>query len=209
MAKKSGQSAQVDTPPEEPGSEIAPPVVADPPAEEAVQEPIEPADPIVEPAAADETDPEAPFGRKKDGTPAKQRGRKGAGGSGTSIAHGDSLEQRLASVTPAPARSPRAAPSPPPIAADYGELGKLAANLFFALPQSFLGEEWAPEGQEPKMVADAFTHYFKATGMSDIPPGWMLTITLSGYTAAKMQKPTVRERIGGALSWCKNLVLRR
>ena len=46
--------------------------------------------------SADDEDSLAPYGRNKDGTPAKKRGRK--------IASGDDLFQRLDSVTPAPPR---------------------------------------------------------------------------------------------------------
>lgn len=166
---------------------------------------IDPAPPAPEPAPPpdDGTDPEAPYGRKADGTPRAKPGRKKAA---------DEAAARLESVTPAPPRVTKAVPiaAPAPIAAsvDYKALGETAATLWFNVPQPLLGEEWGPNEGEPRLIADAFSRYFKSTGVSDIPPGMALALVLTSYTMARLTKPTIKDRFVMGFKWLMSRVKR-
>jgi len=159
--------------------------------------------PLTEPGeSASGIDPEAPYGRKKDGTPAKKRGRQ-AGSQ-------NDLFERLDSVTQSTPR-PRPGPSNPPIAAivtDYRAVGQMAANLWFNVPQTIFGEDWSPEPNEIPLVAKGFTDYFQAKGISQISPELSLGLILLGYTAGKLNKPTVKSRFSKVAEWIKSKIRR-
>lgn len=153
--------------------------------------PIDPADDI-----------EAPYGRKADGTPRAKPGRKG-GGDGKR----DAQRSRLNSVSQAGPRPP----SPPPIntpaviSADYEQLGKTAATLFFGCGEMVFGNDWAPtSADEAHSVAFAFRDYFKAKQIEQIDPTVGLMLILGSYTAVRITKPTVKSRLMGAFSWLKS-----
>lgn len=116
----------------------------------------------------------------------------------------------LNSVTPAP---PRPAPiSAPVIAAalpvDYEQMARTAANLWFNVPQLVFGEEWAPETAEVTPIKDAFKDYFEAEKLPRIPPSWGLALVLLTYTTKRVTKPTIKERIYGAVEWVKSKIKR-
>lgn len=145
---------------------------------------------------------DAPYGFRKDGTPAKKRGRKPAGDAGIP---GETRE-RLESVTQAPPRrqSPPPTPQAAPIAVDYDALGKVAATLWFGTGEVLLGSEWAPETGEPMMIAGAFSKYFQASGINDIPPGAQLALILGSYALKRTTRPTIKSKLSGAMQWLKN-----
>ena len=178
---------------------IAPPIVA--------VEPTEPVD-AFELDGDPAIDPEAPYGRNKDGTPAKKRGRKG----------GDT-SSRLDSVTPAPPRvKPQAPPTPnisaivvpPSIPVDYDALGGVVANLWFNGGVMILGTEWEPDTArgEHVTVKNAFRDYFKSKSITELDPGLMLFVTLSSYALARVQKPTIQERTRSMWTWIKTKIKR-
>lgn len=168
----------------------------------------------------DEVDPpidnvapvEAPYGFNKDGTPAKKRGRK-AGSTGDQTP----LFDRLDSVTQArPLPRAKSAekssqpviPSPQAIATDYRVMGETAANVWFNVGEMAFGEDWQPEPNEPQMIAGAFRDYFQAKEIKAIDPTIVLLIALGGYTVKRLNKPTLRNRLGGIVTWIKNKVKR-
>jgi len=193
------------------GAEAAPPSPTPAPAPEATPAPA-PAPEAPEgadDAGAEGIDPEAPYGRKADGTPRAKPGRKSAGAA---------QRERLESVTPAPPRvdKPRAIAPPAPVApppsipVDYTGLGRTAANLWFNVGQIPFGEDWAPntEAKEHEIVAGAFRDYFKAKNVSEIDPTVSLCLVLGSYTLARVTKPTIKSRIAGAWVWLKSKVAR-
>jgi hypothetical protein len=115
----------------------------------------------------------------------------------------------LNSVTPAP---PRPVPPPPaapvPLPVDYEIMARAAANMWFNIPQLVLGEEWAPESSEVIPVKDAFKDYFESEKLPRIPPSWAIALTLVTYAAKRVNKPTIKERIYGAVSWVKSKIKR-
>lgn len=168
---------------------------------EPVQGAIEDPTPSEHPTGSE--DELAPYGRRADGTPRQKPGRKSASAQ---------TDARLESVTPAPPRVtraiPMAAPAPIAVSVDYKALGETAATLWFNVPQPLLGEEWGPNDSEPRLIADAFTRYFKATGVNDIPPGMALVLVLTSYTMARMTKPTIKDRFVMGWKWISSKIKR-
>jgi hypothetical protein len=75
-------------------------------------------------------------------------------------------------------------------------------GLWIAAGISIFGDDWKPESDaEQNALNKAFYDYFKAKGMADLPPGWALAATLGMYTAARLRKPTVAQRIGYGVQW--------
>jgi preprotein translocase subunit Sec61beta len=151
---------------------------------------------------------DAPYGLNKDGTPAKKRGRKPATESETAALH-----DKLDSVTPArPLPRANAAakgsqPVMPPsqsIVTDYRVMGETAANLWFNVGTAALGDDWKPEGNEPKLIAGAFTDYFRSKEIKVIDPTIVLVIALGSYTVSRVNKPTVKTKLGGFVAWLKS-----
>jgi hypothetical protein len=86
---------------------------------------------------------------------------------------------------------------------DYENLGGLAAHYWFTSGEVVFGEEWRPIDDEKRQIPAAFTAYFRAKEIGDIPPGVALVLALSMYTTARIARPTVRERIAGFGGWIK------
>jgi hypothetical protein len=154
---------------------------------------------------------DAPYGLKADGTPAKKRGRKSALEGGGTV---DPPQfERLDSVTQAPPL-PRAKtagnatrpsiPQPAAIATDYRAMGETAANLWFNIGETALGEDWRPNPGEPQYIAGAFTDYFRAKEIKVIDPAIVLCIALGGYTVARINKPTIKSKLGRVVLWMKS-----
>lgn len=149
-------------------------------------------------------DPDAPYGRNKDGSPAKKRGRKAP-------TSGD-LFDRLDSVTPSTASQARPLPNAArsAIVTDYRPVASLATGLFIAVPQMFLGADWAPEdAASEKIIADAFYNYFRAKGISEMSPELALGIALGSHAVSRINKPTVKGRIAQGVEWIKSTIKRR
>lgn len=164
----------------------------------------EPPAPAPEPQDAPEGDPEAPYGRKADGTPRAKPGRKSA--TAQTDEEGAVRRAKLESVTPAPPRTPKAPSMAPIVPVDYKALGQVAANLWFNVGQLPFGPEWAPdiaEG-EHEIVAGAFRDYFKAKNVTQIDPTVGLVIVLGGYALKRAARPTIKEKISAGWTWLKS-----
>lgn len=148
-------------------------------------------------------DPDAPWGRKPDGTPRSKPGRK------------PSVKADPASVTRNPrprvssSQSPAPAPSATPITPEAA--ANVAANLWFNVGVLVLSEEWAPDTAAGEHVAvrDAFKDYFQAKGVVQVSPEVALCIVLGGYTIKRVQRPTIKSKLKGAWTWVSTKILRR
>lgn len=119
---------------------------------------------------------------------AKKRGPRRA-----SSASADSV------LTDAAAPTPGNAPSISP--AVFRQAGVAAATMTHATCGMLLGPAWflEPKAEEFKSMASAYEGYFKAHGITDIPPGWFLALVLTSYAAPRFQHPetvTRMQRIG-------------
>lgn len=148
-------------------------------------------------------DAEAPYGRNKDGTPAKKRGRKGS-------SNGDQFD-RLDSVTVStPSRTPQARGLPSPaIVTDYRPIASLATGLWIGIPQLIFGEDWKASESDEKLIADAFYNYFRAKGITEMSPELGLGLALGSYVVVRINKPTVKSRILSGVEWIKSKITRR
>lgn len=109
---------------------------------------------------------------------------------------------RLSEVSINP--NPAAPPPPPPLQpvapkkptrpVEYENLGRMAAGYWFGVGETLLGEDWKPNGTEEKQIPEAFTAYFRANEIGDIPPGVALCLALGVYTVTRVNKPSIRER---------------
>lgn len=160
-------------------------------------------------------DPEAPFGRKNDGTPRVSRAGRPSKEAVSAAAQTerDKQRSRLRSVTQSKFKDkkPAAIDVTPALAVvNYQAMGETVANLWINAGVMVIGDDWQPEQGEPQALAGAFRDYFKATNVRDLPPGFALVAVLSIYTLKRAQKPTMRTKLAGAGAWLKqNLRLRR
>lgn len=190
---------------------------ADPPADDAATStagtpPAPDAPPSSEGGASGDlpgdVDPEAPFGRRKDGSPAAKRGRK---------PKGEAERERLLSVgaappRPAPAPVPVSMPAPSAIAVNYRALGRTYASLWFSVGELVFGGEWAPNPPDPKvpgdrgeaeLIAHTFEEWARAKNQTALDPTVALVVTLGSYALGRLTRPTIRQRITGAYEWVK------
>lgn len=155
---------------------------------------------------------EAPFGYKADGTPRKSNaGRKTGAGATQENAR---QRERLRSVTPSSERPKvKILKADPALAVvNYQAMGNMVAGMFFHGGTMVFGKDWQPDTSvgEHVAVAGAFTDYFKATQMRDIPPGVALCFVLGTYSMKRVAtKPDVQSRLKLFGAWIKSKMPRR
>jgi hypothetical protein len=115
-------------------------------------------------------------------------------------------------VTPNPRPRKPVAPivAPAAVVVDYDALGKMAANAWFGAGVVVFGREWEPNTEQGEHVAvkDAFRDYFKSKNITQIDPGVQLAIVLGSYSLVRVQRPTIKERLGKAWTWMKSRIRR-
>jgi hypothetical protein len=88
--------------------------------------------------------------------------------------------------------------------------GKIAADHTFLIGVLIGGEDWKPiinaemGINEQDFITQAYTAYFRAAGIIEIPPGWMLIIALSSYAIPRFTMPRTKTRLVRAGQWIKN-----
>jgi hypothetical protein len=112
---------------------------------------------------------------------------------------------RLSDVVPNPNPPPLVPLAPKKITrpADYENLGNMAASLWFSGGETIFGDEWRPNPAESDGVPKAFTAYFRAKEIGDIPPGVALCLALGTYSVARITRPTVKARFVQGWLWVK------
>lgn len=87
--------------------------------------------------------------------------------------------------------------------------GKAAANVFMGLGVALGGDEWKPIADKERGIDEreyletVFADYFEATGKTDIPPGWALTIGVAGYALPRLGMPKTQARAKGVFGKIK------
>ncbi|MGH8678164.1 MAG: hypothetical protein ACREUQ_07430 [Burkholderiales bacterium] len=143
-----------------------------------------------------------PYGFKADGTP-----RAKPSGFHYRKAGVEAIDPTSIRPNPNPRKVTQAITPPQVVAVNYDAMGKIAASAWFGGGTMILGKEWEPNDQtEANAVASAFSDYFKSKGITNIDPGWGLVIVLGSYTATRVHRPTIRQRISGAWQWMKRKV---
>lgn len=91
------------------------------------------------------------------------------------------------------------------------DAGKMATDLTITTGVMFGGEDWYPVVDEnmgvdeSKSMQAAYTKYFKAVGVTDIPPSWLLAITLTSYAMPRMFMSKTQSRLKKVANWFKSL----
>ena len=68
-----------------------------------------------------------------------------------------------------------------------------------------LGEDWAMHEAERGSMANAWGAYLESKGVKDIPPGFILAISLATYAAPRVSRPTTKSRIVAMWGWVKGV----
>lgn len=92
-----------------------------------------------------------------------------------------------------------AAPNAEALEAQVQATGATAAVLVVSLAQMVGGEDFKPETGEAEGMAGAFANYFRSKGISDIPPGTALAITLAAYIGKRWNRPKFAEKRKGLI----------
>ena len=77
------------------------------------------------------------------------------------------------------------------------------------------GEEWAfvrsveHSIDEKAAGIDAFTQYYTSKGVTDVPPGVIITIWALSYIGPRMAMPQTKSRFNLAVAWVKNKLSRK
>ena len=91
--------------------------------------------------------------------------------------------------------------------------GQAAAQMLFMAGQALGGSEWAPREGEPDLIAGAFSEYFKAKNIRDIPPGAALAFALCIYVGPRFAMPETKRRVsslwGRVKLWIANRKLKK
>lgn len=100
-------------------------------------------------------------------------------------------------------------PAPEPEStANYEACGLTAAHSIFFLSQGLGGKDWEPSESESKYMCEAWTAYFRAKGITDIPPGVMLLTALISYAAPRFKMVETQNRLSKSYSWIKSKFVR-
>ena len=77
----------------------------------------------------------------------------------------------------------------------YAACGTTTAQMTFMLGMVVGGEEWKPSHDESVYMATAWTDYFRAKGIKDLPPGVVVATALISYAGPRLFKPNTQTRI--------------
>lgn len=90
-----------------------------------------------------------------------------------------------------------------------GQAGKIAADHTVLIGMMIGGDEWTPLSipdkgiDEHGMLTEAYADYFKANGISDIPPGAALLLALAGYIVPRLAMPKTQKKTKNIFTWLK------
>lgn len=92
--------------------------------------------------------------------------------------------------------------------------GRFAADLTVMAGVKLCGPGWMPVIDSKKGINEyedirkAYSGYFEAKGVKDIPPGWVLTFVLFSYAAPRLTQEETKSTINKAITWIKNIFLK-
>lgn len=142
----------------------------------------------------------------------KGRGRKGTGAAGrrareTAASSGRTRAAEARTLSGAPiggqGSSDTAGDASADGGVDYSTLARVTVvSLTSGLRMAF-GEHWAANGQETDAMVDAWTAYFRARGIRDVPPEIMLAGAMTAYAGPRLARPESRSAMARAWTWWK------
>lgn len=93
---------------------------------------------------------------------------------------------------------------------DYGVLASLFFDTGTGVATTIFGPEWQPRNPEEKaMVTGPLAVYLKSRGMTDLPPGVVLSIVCLAYSAPRLQAPSTKQKLGLWWMWVKSKIFRK
>jgi hypothetical protein len=93
--------------------------------------------------------------------------------------------------------------------ASYNACGSSTAEIFFVLGQAIGGPEWSPTNDERQYMTGAWTEYYKAKEVKDLPPGLIVATAMVSYALPRFSRPITRSRFGKMKHWFKMRLSRR
>lgn len=85
---------------------------------------------------------------------------------------------------------------------NYQALGAITFDTSVGVLTMVFGPEWQPENSvERQQVVDSLARYFQVKGVSDIPPGVMLTIVCLTYSASRFRQPATSTKLRLTWTW--------
>lgn len=134
--------------------------------------------------------------KKKDGSFASKRGRKPGQ---REAAQRENTRPNSTGKLP-PKTAPDSGTIPGDISSapdvDYKAIAQAAVGTTLGIAVMTFGDEWRPKDKaEYSGLCDATESYFKAKGVQDLPPGWLLLATVTAYSLPRLTAPTTKSRI--------------
>jgi len=109
---------------------------------------------------------------------------------------------------PGKSKSAIANVTPPDEDASYKACGSSTAEIIFIAGQGIGGAEWKPRPEERAYMSDAWTQYYKAKGVEDLPPGVIVATALISYVAPRFTMPETQTRTKRFTNWFKGQLTR-
>lgn len=101
--------------------------------------------------------------------------------------------------------TPPAAPTQANPEAAARATGKVAAAFLINLGVGVFGDEFLPEktevADERAYLENAFGEYFIATGRTELPPIWALSVAIGAYTLPRFTRPKTRSKLAAVRDW--------
>lgn len=92
-----------------------------------------------------------------------------------------------------------------PSGPDYSQLAGMTFDMSVGMATMIFGPEWQPRSPDEKAVVVApLAAYMKSKGMSDLPPGMVLSLVCIAYAAPRLQAPTTKQKVVGIWLWIKS-----
>jgi hypothetical protein len=86
--------------------------------------------------------------------------------------------------------------APPVVNKQDAEMAaRTSSNLLFYAGESLFGDEWVPDADDLRQIPKAFTDYYCARGIPNIPPEIGLLVAIVGYAAPRLKKPKTKAKI--------------
>ena len=85
----------------------------------------------------------------------------------------------------------------------YTQTGVATAEIIFLTSIAVGGEEWSPSEDERLYMSHAWAEYFKAKGIKDLPPGYILATALIAYAVPRFAQPVTKSRLNRLFGWLK------
>lgn len=96
------------------------------------------------------------------------------------------------------------------IPVDYDGLAGQCFDISSGLMTMAVGPEWQPESPDERTaVVKPLAIYMESKGVSDIPPGVLLAIVITGYAAKRVRHPNTSAKIVLLWKWIKSKIFRQ